>query len=286
LPDLTTEDWYHLLTVSLLASSDDALRIINGVAIDRRGLTILLEKESEELVETLLQRFGIVPAFRVIGVIQPIARGGDWVGDGAHNESGTLACLVKDAQSIQYFLTCDHVVGSLASQSIGDSVISPSWAHRSAFAAPVQIGDFVKGNTVNISTGAQNRVDAALVSLANPKAHSTSIKGIGVVHGINSNIAFGDQVEKFGAATSLTKGEYVYKVSHRIQYGSSLAVFVDQLGLECVGSPFAQPGDSGSLVVDRSGYAVGLLFAAAPQSNLGFANPIDDVLQVLGVAVV
>ena len=252
-----------------------------------RGLTILLEKEDESLIRAFQEQFpAITPAFRVIGPIQPVARGGDWAGDAAHKESGTLGCLVKDASSKQYFLTCDHVVGDLAGQKIGDPVISPSSAHSTIVNPSVHIGDFAKSSGVSISTSVQNRVDAALVNLSNPAAHSSSIKSIGAVRGVNSALTFGDQAEKHGAATSLTKGEYVYKVSHRVPYNTGNALFVDQIGLECFGSPFAQPGDSGALVVDTSGYAVGLLFAAAPQSNLGFANPITDVLQVLGVSIV
>jgi hypothetical protein len=286
LPDPSPEDWYRTLTVALLASEELPFPLINGVALGMRGLTILMEKEDEGLIRAFEERFQITPAFRVIGPIVSIARGGDWVGDGAHNESGTLGCLVKDAGSKQYFLTCDHVVGNLAGQNIGDPVESPSWAHRTMTNPSVKIGDFVKSSSVSLSAGVQNRVDAALVSLSNPAAHSSSIKSIGAVRGVNSTFVFGDNAEKYGAATSLTKGEYVYKMSHRVPYNKGNALFVDQMGLECAGSPFAQPGDSGSLVVDTSGNAVSLLFAAAPQSNLGFANPISDVLQALGVSIV
>ncbi|MFY9218376.1 MAG: hypothetical protein WAO46_08475, partial [Tepidanaerobacteraceae bacterium] len=55
------------------------------------------------------------------------------------------------------------------------------------------------------------------------------------------------------------------------------ATFYDQI----LTGPMAQPGDSGSIVVDENLRAVGLLFAGSDQATL--INPIVNVLKTLQV---
>jgi hypothetical protein len=279
MPDPTPEDWYRLLTVALLATEPLPFKMVNGVALARRGgLTIFLEKKEPGIAEAIQSRFSVssTPQIREIGPITPIAQGGDSVDTGAGSLPGSLGGLVKDANNTRYFLTCDHVVGQLAGRNVNDPVYSGG----------SQIGNFARGGTVNMTSGAQNRIDAALISLLNPTVHSSSIRRIGRVNGTVS-WSLGERVNKYGARTWQTIGDYVYQVSHRVPYGAGTALFVDQIGVASLGSsPFADAGDSGSLVFDRNGNVGGLIFASAVNSNLGFANPIDDVLQHFGVAFV
>ena len=221
-------------------------------------------------------RYGVTPEIREIGPITPIAQGGDSVDTGKGSLPGSLGGLVRDANNTRYFLTCDHVVGRLAGRNVNDPVYSGG----------SQIGNFAKGGTVNMMSGARNRIDAALISLLNPTAHLTSIRGIGSVKG-TAFWSHGVRVDKYGAQTSQTTGDYVYTVSHRVPYSVGTALFVDQIGVDSLrASPFADAGDSGSLVLDQNGNVGGLIFASAVNSNLGFANPIHDVLQHFGVAFV
>jgi hypothetical protein len=62
------------------------------------------------------------------------------------------------------------------------------------------------------------------------------------------------------------------------------ATFVNQILINDVG--FSSGGDSGSLVLDRASppHAVGLLFAGSETATI--CNPIDDVLETLGVSLV
>lgn len=280
MPDPTDEDWYRLLTTALLAVASRPFSDVLGVALGLRGVTLLLEnsKNRDEIARGIEERFGISPALRTIGPIQPIAQGGDEVYAQRSALRGTLGCTVKDANNIMYFLTCDHVVGVIAGQNVGDQVYSP---HGN------RVGVFAKGGTVTISATFQNRVDAALVQLDQPGTHLRGIQSIGNLSGTNSSITYGDRTEKYGANTKLTRGDYVYKVSHLVPYANGSALFVDQIGIDSIHpSPFADPGNSGSVVVDNNGSAVGMVFAAAVNSNLGFANPINEVLQTLGVYIV
>jgi hypothetical protein len=54
-------------------------------------------------------------------------------------------------------------------------------------------------------------------------------------------------------------------------------------GIDVAGSDFSTRGDSGSLLVDASSEAIGLVFAAATGIDLTVANPIDKVFAYFGV---
>jgi len=61
--------------------------------------------------------------------------------------------------------------------------------------------------------------------------------------------------------------------------------FTEQILIVGTGGSFSQPGDSGSLIVDRkSKRPVGLLFAGSSSHTI--ANHIEDVVQALGVTIV
>jgi hypothetical protein len=257
-----------------------------GVAISPDGLTVLVEREAFGL-EAALRPFLSEPVpIRVVGPIELVAAGGSSVGAGAGRQSsGTLGCLVEDATKTRFGLSCDHVVGTLAGQSHGDPVWAPGKAHGGTAAS--KIGTYVRGSAVVLSTGASNTVDGALIAFDTPSAHSRSITGIGTApKGVNRSLAFGDDLWKSGATTGVTKGTFVYVVTLNIPYAAGTARFVDQIGIDGGGIVFARRGDSGAVVVDRLDRVSGLLFAAAPQSFLGFANPITDVEKVLGISVI
>lgn len=277
------DDWHRLLTGALLR--ERPFPEVNGVARAADGLWLLLETERPGLPAEIGERYGVSVGTRVIGAIAPAAQGGDPVGAGAGSlESGTLGCLVSDAAGTVYGLTCDHVVGALASQKISDPIIVPS-SRKSGVAPGNTVGSYGKGGTVVLSASRPNKVDAALVTFSAPGSHRSSIHTIGPLAGSTSAISFGDTVEKYGDKSGHTRGNYAYKVSHLLTYAAGTALFVDQLGIDTTQPPFAETGDSGAIVVDSMHKAVGLLFAASA-TGLGFANPIDDVLSTFGVAVV
>jgi hypothetical protein len=65
-----------------------------------------------------------------------------------------------------------------------------------------------------------------------------------------------------------------------VTYGEKVARFRDQL----IVTPFSQPGDSGSLVLDYERRAVGLLFSGS--DNVSVVTPIAHVLNTLGVTLI
>lgn len=123
-----------------------------------------------------------------------------------------------------------------------------------------------------------NLVDAAVAKPVRPDLIDPDILGIGPVTGT----APGEldlQVQKSGRTTGYTTGIILIRnVVMRVDYGDAgVCIFTNQL----VSDIKSGPGDSGSLVLDLQGRAIGLLFAGG--DGITVLNPIADVLQQLGI---
>jgi len=127
-------------------------------------------------------------------------------------------------------------------------------------------------------SSSKNLVDAAVARPVRDEYVSGEILGLGEVKGILEP-KIGMTVQKSGRTTGITSSQIkalnvVIKVM--LSPGEE-ATFHDQI----LTGPMAQPGDSGSLVVDENMRAVGLLFAGSDQATL--INPIVNVLKTLQV---
>lgn len=139
-----------------------------------------------------------------------------------------------------------------------------------------------------------NYVDAAAFDVyPNVKVDSSMISRVGVLGGFWSASYTPMEVVKIGRTTGLTSGSIVDIGVGPIwlDYGSGkFAWFDDQLAIRgAEGGVFSTKGDSGSLVVDRNGWGVGLIFADNNASLGGpqpvtYANPIIAVLDALGIS--
>lgn len=123
-----------------------------------------------------------------------------------------------------------------------------------------------------------SQVDAAVArpladSLVNP-----SILGIGKPAGITAAY-LGQKVQKSGRSTGVTSG-IVTVLDATVDVGFGLGRKARLFG-QIVTGKMADPGDSGSLLVDGAKKAVGLLFAGGPLVTL--YNPIQAVLKALKV---
>lgn len=102
----------------------------------------------------------------------------------------------------------------------------------------------------------------------------------------------GELVEKVGRTTALTRGRVTAIELDDVIVGYEdlgALSFDDQIEIEGLGGePFSRGGDSGALVYREDGVALGLLFAGSETGGgagkgLTYANPIDAVLEVLGI---
>lgn len=143
---------------------------------------------------------------------------------------------------------------------------------------------------LKFSAGQKNRVDAAfIVSQDVERKRYNCVPeqlGFGRIdprpYGL-SDIKLGMRVQKSGRTTGHTTGEVIgLRSMPTVDYGESGdAEFVDQIVIRSRSGNFSAGGDSGSLICDRGGRPVALLFAGGGQDTI--ATPISFVVEELGV---
>jgi hypothetical protein len=195
----------------------------------------------------------------------------------------------------KYILSNNHVLGLLGHGQKGDPVSQPGLVDtqcsprrvvaKLTFAAPIT-----------------DNVDAAAAELIGDSMDPTGeIIGMGVPVGEGVRPTEEMPVKKSGRTTNITHGKIQSVANIKVSYKDgcrgvtqSVVPFTDQILIESQdGNPFADTGDSGSLVVTENGEPVGLLFAAnatiaasnatlsGSSATLSAANPIKEVLAKL-----
>lgn len=208
--------------------------------------------------------------------------------------AGTIGCFCRstapgDDPKRLLVLSNNHVFANVDAAAIGDPLLQPAMLDggmpKDVFATLLR--------AIPIALhGPPNRMDAAVGRL-NPRVKATlAICSIGALTG-TLKAKEGTKVRKHGRTSGLTFGS-VTDTSLDVVVGmdhddpSVTAVFTEQLRIDrAAPSPhFGLGGDSGSLVVTRSGKprAVGLYFAGPPGGSYGLASPIQAVLQALQLA--
>jgi len=131
-----------------------------------------------------------------------------------------------------------------------------------------------------------NLVDAAMIEIEE-KDVLAEIVDIGVPKGVRQ-AQLDMLVQKSGRTTCRTGDGLITGIDATIgpvSYGTGkFAYFRDQIVIGKEG--FSAGGDSGSLVLDMEGYAVGKLFAGSETENVTIANHIESYLDLLGVELV
>ncbi|MHC4992699.1 MAG: chymotrypsin family serine protease [Planctomycetota bacterium] len=92
------------------------------------------------------------------------------------------------------------------------------------------------------------------------------------------NVFVGDTVKKSGRTTGVTIDEVLgVDAAANVQYDAGVAYFEDQI----ICGPMSAGGDSGSVVYDQYGNAIGLLFAGS--DTVTIVNRIQDVFSALDI---
>ena len=204
--------------------------------------------------------------------------------------AGTLGAFVADpaAGGSTFVLSNWHVLAGSAQAAPGDVVVQPGPADGGR-AARDRIGTLARWSP--LVAGEPHRVDAA-IALLDDGVETDPTYPVGRVTTTTAPRG-GEQVAKVGRTTSLTHGRVsaIELDDVLVGYGDDLGVlsFDGQVEVESTGDgPFSRGGDSGALVYREDGVALGLLFAGSETggpdgSGLTYVNPVDAVLEALGV---
>jgi hypothetical protein len=194
--------------------------------------------------------------------------------------AGTLGAIVVDNATNQHAaLTNFHVACVDSTFSIGDRMVQPSRIDTGV----VPTDEF--GSLVRETLSAN--VDGAVISIDSGRSSQCQIADIGLVRGTTA-ATLGMAVRKRGRTTLLTVGSVDgLSLSVNIDYGDGIGVrtLTNQVSIaaDTTRNPlFSDHGDSGSVIVNDSGFVVGLLFAGAGGSTV--ANPIAAVLSELNIS--
>jgi hypothetical protein len=126
--------------------------------------------------------------------------------------------------------------------------------------------------------GAETYIDCAVAS-CDDDATEADVRG-------HESAQIGDRVTKRGAATGVTTGIVVRTDYDDVAWiGGRPHPAARQLLIRSLddGRPFSAAGDSGALVVNEAGNAVGLLWGATHRGE-GVASPIAPVLYAMNIA--
>jgi hypothetical protein len=209
---------------------------------------------------------------------------------GSKGLTGTLGCFVhKRGDTGIYILSNSHVLAQPVN-TVGACIVQPSIPHGGILEQ-----DHI-ANVTDIASPEQgfSQIDAAIAKLLHPEALSISeingLKGTTESYNIREYrrgyTGNPEQVLKQGWRTGMTIGRvtaFDLDVPIASNNGGSGYMFTDQIEISSVSASerFADMGDSGSLVFDEEGFAIGLLFAVG--SSTAYANRIDLVFDHFGL---
>lgn len=226
---------------------------------------------------------------------------GGWASDLANGYccGGTLGSLVTDGID-QYILSNFHVLagdqdsgGNGIVSTPGDPIIQPGLIDVGCRAASAQVVATLDAYADPLQGAG---IDAALAKVVPGMVDpSGAILGIGTLSAATVSPTLNMAVKKCGRTTGLTSSRITtlnatIQVAYDTECAGSargIAVFTGQIVVANRGNKFLNAGDSGSLMVENADVhprAVGLLFAGS--STTAIANPIDAVLNGLGVQMV
>jgi hypothetical protein len=244
-----------------------------------------------EPVLTDVREIGALGLEALTSRVRPIICGYS-IGHAEKGYTGTLACLVRrrsgSATERPLLLSNSHVLAKSGLARPGDPILQPATNDGGQTAEPV--ARLSAWQPFTYGEQFDNRVDAAVAEPIDPESLDPAIFEIGIPRGVR-RASRGTMVQKAGRTTGHTFGK-VDDVDFRtaLQYpapagvagGAKMAAVGFSELILC--SRFTAPGDSGSLVLDADGYAVGLHFCGTP--TVSVACPIGAVLDALDVELI
>ncbi|WP_423462882.1 hypothetical protein ACO229_22710 [Promicromonospora sp. MS192] len=204
--------------------------------------------------------------------------------------AGTLGAFVTrttpGSDGALYALSNYHVLAGSPEARPGDVVLQPGPADG-GLAPGDRIGELTQ--VVDLDALEPAATDAAIARLDRVPVDFEYPVGRVVK---TARALGGEIVGKVGRTTAITRGRVTAIELDDVIVGYEdlgALSFDDQIEIESLDDgPFSRGGDSGALVYREDGVALGLLFAGSESGGrsgkgLTYANPIDQVLEILGI---
>ncbi|PRY43375.1 S1 family peptidase [Umezawaea tangerina] len=193
---------------------------------------------------------------------------------------GTLGALVTPRAALPRLmaLTSFHVACVDDAWCVGDPMAHPS---------VVDGGHPLEDRIGTLARAAlSGSVDGAVLLLTTHLDCRAEVVGLGPVRG-HARAVVGSAVRKRGRTTGVTEAAVASTdASVVLDFGNDLGVRTlhNQVRLQAgPGGRFGDHGDSGAVLLDDANRVVGLYCAGNPSGSIGFANPIEPVLEQLDV---
>ena len=186
--------------------------------------------------------------------------------------AGTIGAFFRDSDGDIVGLSNNHVVANINKGVPGNPIVQPgvyddpNWSgnvvgtlkHFRPLAGRGQ-SSFNAADWQGIS--GYNLEDSGIFRVSDINGYTSNITGIGELNDFRDSVNIGETLQKVGRTTGLTSANVIATgATVTVGYGGSLTYeFRDQI----VAGAMSQGGDSGSIVVDSSRNAVGLLFAGS-----------------------
>lgn len=219
-------------------------------------------------------------------------------GHGIYKSGGTLGCMVHKGHQ-DLVLSCNHVLANYNQANKNkDPVVQPSLMDNGNLSNRIgRLSDFTDLDFA----GGVNYIDAALAEVDSSIQVSPSMEGASFVPKGNTLPKMDQKVKKVGRTTGLTIGQVngvnlgMQGIPIPITYGHKVARFADIFSIGhtyLTGGPlspipFANSGDSGSLIVeDESGgnQAVGILFSISGPYMDAYGCTFSRISNKLGIS--
>ncbi len=204
---------------------------------------------------------------------------------------GTLGCLVTRNTDL-FILSCNHVLALVNTSPLNAGIAQPGLADGGVCPQDImaRLTQFVP---INFAAGTTNLVDAAIAQTSPALVDRRILRPNGVLEPITPGVvapALFLPVQKSGRTSQFRRGaidllNLTIDVNHAPLGG--VARFVNQFRVVGFIIPFAQPGDSGSLVTTAvQNHPVGMVMSGDLGGLHSYCNPIDAVLSAFGVIIV
>lgn len=280
-----------------------ALKGVNGVGVGLKmkgtkptnewSLVVLVEKkvpkaklskadlvpENVDGVATDVLEVGKLEALAFNAKVRPALPG---FSIGHHDiTAGTLGCIVRDIRTQDFLiLSNNHVLANVNRAKPGDLILQPGpfdgGLYPSDAIATLERFEPIVLSEFQAATG-YNLVDAAVARPLYSRNITASIIGQVMPTGLGQ-ASVGGVVVKAGRTTQVTVGRVLLtNATVVVGYGIGFGLFRHQI----ITTAMSAGGDSGSLLMDQSLRAVGLLYAGSPFVTIH--NHINDVEIALGV---